>query len=281
MPVIKPGDIVTRKSYGGDIYFRIIDVQKGVCTIKGLDVRLIADAPISDLEVKKPNEILQYKQRKIQINIANIKKIKSKRNEEIPESRGEKLTGNFFDFPGKVLHIDGDNDYLQKCMEYYRQLNIPAQGFYVAESEQPKVVQKLLRDYKPDILILTGHDALFKGAKDLSSLNSYRNSKYYVASVKKAREINNGLDDLVIFAGACQSNYEKLLQAGANFASSPQRVLINVLDPVFIAEKVAFTSIEKTIGVKEVVQQTITGEKGVGGVQTRGRYRLGYPRTVL
>ena len=34
---------------------------------------------------------------------------------------------------------------------------------------------------------------------------------------------------LIIVAGACQSHFEALLQAGANFASSPGSVLIHAL----------------------------------------------------
>ncbi len=41
----------------------------------------------------------------------------------------------------------------------------------------------------------------------------------------------------VIFAGACQSYFEAIISAGANFASSPARILIDFLDPIMVAEK--------------------------------------------
>ena len=53
------------------------------------------------------------------------------------------------------------------------------------------------------------------------------------------------MDRLVIFAGACQSFYEKILEAGANFASSPGRTLIHAMDPVIISQKVATTPIDQ------------------------------------
>jgi spore coat assembly protein len=84
---------------------------------------------------------------------------------------------------------------------------------------------------------------------------------------------------LVIFAGACQSNYEALLKAGANFASSPKRVLIHAFDPVFVVERLAYTPCHKVIALRELVQNTITGADGVGGLETRGRFRLGYPKS--
>lgn len=67
--------------------------------------------------------------------------------------------------------------------------------------------------------------------------------------------------------------------AGANFASSPNRILIHCLDPVFLSEKIAYTNIEKVVSVKEVIKDTITGIDGIGGLQTRGKYREGYPKS--
>ena len=87
------------------------------------------------------------------------------------------------------------------------------------------------------------------------------------------RDYNSSYDELVIFAGACQSCYENILDAGANFASSPNRVLIHCLDPVFICEKIAYTKIDTVVSITEVIENTITGIKGIGGLQTRGKYR--------
>ena len=86
------------------------------------------------------------------------------------------------------------------------------------------------------------------------------------------------LDSLVIFAGACQSLYSELLKAGANFASSPKRALIHALDPVRVCQKIAFTSIEKVVDPEVVIENTITGMEGIGGIQTRGKYREGKPQ---
>src|SRR3712207_9365055 len=64
-----------------------------------------------------------------------------------------------------------------------------------------------------------------------------------------------------------------ILDAGANFASSPNRVLIHCLDPVFICEKIAYTNVGKVVSIHDVVYNTITGVDGVGGLETRGKYR--------
>ena len=145
--------------------------------------------------------------------------------------------------------------------------------------DRPNVVRNYLAEYSPDILVVTGHDGFIRGKKNFQALESYRNSMAFVQTVRRAREFSPGRDDLIIFAGACQSHYESLIGAGANFASSPKRVLIHAYDPVFIAEKVAFTPFNQMVPIKETVSETITGTDGVGGIETRGRLRLGYPKS--
>jgi len=70
------------------------------------------------------------------------------------------------------------------------------------------VVADYLREYRPDILVLTGHDALIKGARDIFEMKNYRHSQYYVDAVCRAREYEPDLDDLIIIAGGCYSYFE-------------------------------------------------------------------------
>ena len=49
---------------------------------------------------------------------------------------------------------------------------------------------------------------------------------------------------------------------------------------MFLCEKVAYTNIDESVNIHEAVNSTITGSKGVGGVQTRGKCRSGFPRSV-
>ncbi len=185
----------------------------------------------------------------------------------------------FFDIPGRVLQLDGDQDYLSQCIKTYRQMGIEAKGICKTEMEQPKVIRKILQENPTDILVLTGHDGFISGKKDFHSMASYRSSRYFVESVLEARRFQPNKDALVIFAGACQSNYEAILSAGANFASSPKRMLIHAFDPVFIVERIAFTPMNQIISVKDILTHTITGTDGVGGIETRGQMRRGYPRS--
>ena len=285
------GDVVVRKSYGKDITFKIIDIKiienKTIYVLKGLNLRIIADSPEMDLElatrdcVKKNDEVFDKEINK------NIKKILMSRGEEnnhpklmVRSNKNIKVENNLlFGRPGKILHIDGDAEYLDVCLKTYLQLNLEAIGKVINEKKQPEQVLQLVKEYRPDIVVLTGHDSIVKKARDYMDIDNYTNSKYFVQAVSILRSYVTGYDDLVIFAGACQSCYEAILDAGANFASSPNRVLIHCLDPVFLTEKIAYTNVEKVISVKEVIKDTITGIDGIGGLQTRGKYREGYPKS--
>ncbi|MPN38183.1 Sporulation-specific protease YabG [bioreactor metagenome] len=184
-----------------------------------------------------------------------------------------------FGRPGRVLHIDGDAEYLDVCLKTYKQLGVEAIGEVIPEAEQPNRVLDLVKNVKPDIVVLTGHDSIIKGTKDYININNYKNSKYYVETVTELRNYEPNYDDLVIFAGACQSCYEAILDAGANFASSPNRILIHCLDPVFICEKIAYANVGKIVSIHDVIQNTITGVEGIGGLETRGKYREGFPKS--
>jgi len=288
MSEIKPGDIVGRKSYGSDILFQVVKVyeirKEKYALLKGIDVRLQADAHVRDLELKSPTEILKYRHRVIERYSECMREILIERGmkrgtaaHRILESEEKK--SDFFELPGRVIHIDGDESYLEKCMRSYMRLEVEARGFFVPEEEQPGKIEDILLHHNASILVLTGHDGIKKGISDFSDLNKYRTSKYFVEAVKIARQLVPSRDELVIFAGACQSHYEALLEAGANFASSPQRVLIHAYDPVFVVEKVAYTPFNEVLSLKDVIKNTITGEDGIGGIETRGQFRWGYPKS--
>jgi len=284
---LKIGDIVARKSYNRDVFFKvdgIVRTEAGEtrAQLRGLDVRLMADSPLEDLVKVEDERIKEYRKRFIKQNNECLKKIFARRakTQEFKMNRGdEKSPADFFDIPGRVLHIDGNPEYLRLCTAIYKQLGIIAKGIHVPEKEQPASIPELLKDYNPDILVLTGHDGIIKSSESYSDLNNYHNSKYFVEGVRAARHYKCNKDDLIIFAGACQSHYEALLAAGANYASSPLRVFIHAFDPVFIVEKIAFTPISQTISVNDVIENTITGTDGLGGIDTWGKYRKGFPKS--
>ncbi len=278
---IKVKDYVKRISYNKDICFKVTDIieknGKKVAKLKGINVRLLADCSIDDLVVLEPQELLKERHENISLNRKCLQKIADDR---IKRQRYIRTNDShlYFELPGKVLHIDGDEDYMHKCLNAYNMLDVPVVGKHIAEENIPHEVVDLIKEYKPDILVITGHDAIAKGS-DIKSLESYRTSKYFIDAIKNARSLEPSRDALVIIAGACQSFYEALIDAGANFATSPKRILVHAFDPVYIAEKIAFTSIYEKVNIEEALGNTITGKDGIGGVDTWGHYRIGYPKS--
>lgn len=145
------------------------------------------------------------------------------------------------------------------------------------ESEIYYKIPKLLNKYKPDILIITGHDAINK-SQDINNINNYKNSKNFVKAVNVARNYENSHEKLVIIAGACQSDYEALIKSGANFASSPKRINIHALDPAVIAINLALTEKGKEIDLVSLLEKTKYGKDGIGGLKSKGMMYVGYPR---
>ncbi len=254
--MFKIGDLVTRKSYHNDLVFRINDINDDIYILSGINIRLCADAPIDDL-VKYDQDIDREEE--------YINDIKLERDD-------------YFYLPGKILHIDSDNDYLERCLNYYKKVNIWARGVLKKEYELQKSIYELLDEYKPDIVVITGHDAYYKKKGNINDLNSYKNSSNFIEAVKEARLYEKEHDKLIIIAGACQSNYEELIKAGANFASSPKRINIHALDPAIIATKVSLSLASKDIDLKSILGNTKYGPSGIGGIITKGTMYVGYPR---
>ena len=186
-------------------------------------------------------------------------------NHDRKEERKEYITG-------KILHLDGDRKYSQKAFKYYQKMGLTAIVKNIPEYKQPKIIYSLLSYYNPDILVITGHDEMIRKNKEFNNIFNYKNSKYFIETVKKAREYEkNSKNELSIFAGACQSFYEALIMAGANFASSPARILIDFKDPLIIANKIATTDYLKYITINDIESELRDGKKGIGGIGTTGK----------
>ena len=104
---------------------------------------------------------------------------------------------------------------------------------------------------------------------------NYRNSRHFINTVKEARKYDKDNNkETVIFAGACQSYFEAIMMAGANFASSPARILIDFLDPLIIAEKVATTESDKYVSINQIITELKEGYNGIGGTGVNGKKRI-------
>lgn len=262
---IKKGDYVARKSYGKDILFvvdRIINLKNGdaYTLLKGVTIRIEADAPLKDIEKVEAKRIANAEKR--------IEELLKKRINQNQEHR------NYSAKPGRILHLDGDRKYSEKSAKYYKKIGLDAVVKNIPENKQPIMVRQLLEKYNPDILVITGHDAMLKKGTNFSNIYNYRNSKNFINTVKEARKWAKSSNKLVIFAGACQSFFEALIEAGADFASSPGRILIDFIDPLIVAEKVAMTDRNKFVSSYEIAKEIKEGEKGISGIGAMGKRKV-------
>lgn len=146
------------------------------------------------------------------------------------------------------------------------------------EEDIYKYISEYLNEYNPDILVITGHDAYYKKKNDKDNLENYQNSKNFIKAVKVARRYEKDQNKLIIISGACQSDYEELIKAGSNFASSPKRINIHALDPAIIASSVALSVKNESIDLLKLIEKTKYGSDGMGGIITNGTMFVGYPR---
>lgn len=254
------GDYVTRNSHNNDMIFKIMDIKENIAYLKGANVRLIADSFLDDLV-------------KTEFKESNDEDIVERIKDETNLDRDD-----YFYLPGKILHIDGDQEYLDRCLKYYQKMNLMAMGICEEENLVPEKINEYLQEYNPNILVITGHDAYYKKKGTEKDINNYKNSINFVKSVKEARKYEKNQDKLIIIAGACQSDFEELIKAGANFASSPKRVNIHALDPAIIASLIGYSDINKDIDLKNIISSTKYGKEGIGGIITKGTMYVGYPR---
>lgn len=260
----KIGDLVTRNSYENDTIFMIVDIDEEEDTyyLKGVNIRLYADSNSEDLKLYNRNNDIENEKHFLQ-RIKNT--IELDRND-------------YFYLPGKILHIDGDTDYLNRCLKYYEDSNLLAVGMIEKEENIPYKISEWLEEYNPSIIVITGHDAYYKKKGKQDDIKAYKNSENFVKAVKEARKFEKSHDKLIIIAGACQSDYEELIKAGANFASSPKRINIHALDPAIIATYMALSSSSEDIDLKKILENTKYGSSGLGGIKTKGTMYIGYPR---
>ena len=205
MEKIRKGTIVSRNSYNNDILFivkKIIKLSNGkkIVLLKGLTERIEADSYIEDLSLVKKEMIennLRSFDTKLEERIYINKIINSKEKSLIKKDHRntEKI------ITGKILHLDGDRKYSQKSLRYYREMGLNAIVKNIPESKQPKVVYNLLKYYSPDILVITGHDGMIKKESGYNDIYNYRNSRYFIRTVKEARRYDKENSTLFVNPG--------------------------------------------------------------------------------
>ena len=240
---------------------KIIYVIDGIISpekvyVSGLHYRIRKIVSLEDLRPATEEEIEKERKKteKYFLNVTNIRK---------------RVGKNYL--LGTVLHIDGDQKYLDKCLQLYKEIGVYANGLAMKEHLIHEQIQSLIYKLTPDIVVLTGHDVY--NQKGLKDLNNYSNTLNYVKALRKLRQIKSR-GDVVVIAGACQSNFEALIASGADFASSPKRTNIHNFEPSEIAIKAATTAFNKIINLSEALRFIEKGDEAFGGLETYGKMKL-------
>lgn len=254
---MKIGDLVIIKEEVSPIIY-IIEEIDGMCVyLKGSNYRVRLKKNIDEL-VLAPIEIINKEK------IKNEKYEKKIKNQNF--QRGSK-TPIF----GRILHIDGDPNYLESCMNLYKEVGIYAEGIYIKEKDVKNKIEKIITKTTPDVIVITGHD-IYNG-KGKHDLSNYENTSHFIDALRIIRK-RYYLDQVTVIIGACCSNFEALIANGANFASSPKRINIHTYDPAVIAIKVASTSIDRLIDFDSCIKLIENGKNAFGGVETKGKMKL-------
>lgn len=253
---MKSGSYVTCVKDKVKIIYIIESMKDDIAYIKGLYYRIAKLVPLSELNLAESDEIAKEEKKTdyYQTRLHNLKK------------RDERKY-----LLGRVLHLDGDEHYLDKCVTLYKSLGVSANGFCIHEKQMAKELPKLIYELNPDVVVITGHDIYNQNG--LKDLENYSNTNHFIEAIKSIRKIKSRYDCTIV-AGACQSNFEALIAAGADFASSPKRINIHTFDPVVIATRVASTSITKIVNLDEALKYIDNGRDAYGGLETLGKMRL-------
>ena len=253
--MFKEGDIVGRLSYNKDIIFIIKKINGRTAYLNGLYVRLVADSDISDLVKIEDNILDRYNKTKVEYENNII-------------TSYQKRIGHI---TGKILHMDSDAFYLTKCLNLYHSLGIYAYGVLLDEYIMKDYVLEYIKKIKPNIIVITGHDSYNR--KGLHDLNNYKNTINFINTVHKIR-MYYSLDDIFIYAGACGSNAEALIAAGANFASSFDRKNIEAYDPAIVAVMASITPFNQIIDINDIYSFSKMEKGSIGGIESYGKMRL-------
>lgn len=228
-----------------------------VCVLIGYSYRIIKRTTIDRLAPIEENDM-----------IAEDEKNERYKNKVTSLPRGIKKNKILF---GRVLHIDGDQEYLKRCLNLYKELGIPVEGLHLKENQIASKIGEMVNALTPDIIVITGHDGYNK--KGFNDLDNYENTRNFIDAIRVVRRKFNN-NEVVIIAGACGSHFEALIGSGANFASSPKRVNTHTYDPAIVAIKVASTSYNRLVDFNDIIKYIENGRDAIGGIESNGKMRL-------
>ncbi len=252
--MFKINDIVYRKN-NSHLLYRIKEINNEQILLVGFNTRNIIKANEEELMLASTSQIDDEKKKDLERYQKIINNNKSRLKRKV--------------LYGRILHIDGDKEFLNSCLKLYKDLDIYAYGINLNEKEIYKKIEDIYLEITPEIIVITGHDQY--NGNMISDLNNYENTPYFMKAVRAIRKLNT---NVIIIAGACASNFEALIASGANFASSPKRVNTHTYDPAIVAIKASTTPFDRKIDYNSIIKHIESGKDAMGGIETYGTMKL-------
>ena len=153
---MKQGDYVVEK--GNGIIYQIVDVDNDIAIIQGVRYRVKKRISVTSVEACSSKDLYNELE---------------KENDAIKKIKFSYLGSRNKHLPGKILHIDGDKKYLDKCCDLYKEVGVYHYGVLIKEENLEDEILKYYYMVMPDIVVITGHDLYNE-----KGLNIYANSAY-------------------------------------------------------------------------------------------------------
>ena len=121
-----------------------------IAILKGITVRIVADAYLNDLVVigeEEADNCLRSLDTQIEKRVNTF--LKQYNQIKYKDRKIESGKAGF------ILHLDGDKLYSEKTSRYYKKMGLDAIVLNIPEVKQPMLVKGYLEKYKPDVLVLT------------------------------------------------------------------------------------------------------------------------------
>src|SRR5699024_6845902 len=115
---------------------------------------------------------------------------------------------NFFQLPARVLHVDGDQTYLKKCIELYNRVGVQVLGVHMDEKDTRCPIVAVIDKLDARNKGITGHDSFAKHSGVRSDLRPYCRGRFFAETFREERLVVPAVDKLITLAGACQSDFE-------------------------------------------------------------------------
>ena len=251
MKNINIGSYVGRKKYNKDIAFRVSDIitnadNEEIYMLRGAFTRIIADTHKEDLENIDIKDYEEPTSEQLHLYLSSL---------NVDEDRLRQV---------KILYIDADSKIAKSTTDQFDIYGLNYNCYVMSESQQPSRIRELLEKHNPSVTVITGHDNI-KRDKDITSLEEgYVNSKYFYQSTKIAREFNPNVNDMFIITGACATFYEKMMEAGANCATSTSRINISSSAMTDIIIYMVYYMLGYPLPIKTMLDSTIHSIYGFG-----------------